>query len=802
MREYRLDLDVNHRTLAFSGSVQVHLEEAVRSLRLNTVRLEIEGVEPAGRWTARPESEETEFELGSPTDELTVRFRGRATDQGLLGLYRSRYGNSHILTTQCAATAARNLFPCLDRPDRRAVVRLRLTIDAGLEAIFNTPERARELHGGRITIEFEPTPPMATYLTYLAVGRFDWLRNPEVRPAIAVAAPPGRAASGQFAVDRASEILPAFESYFAIPFPLAKLDLIAVPEFAYGAMENWGAISFRDMRLLVDRSTSALQRRATLTTIAHEIAHQWFGNLVTMEWWTDIWLNESFATFMEEKILERLEPASRPLDDLLLDWTGPALLGDSLPSTHPVSVPVERPEEIGQIFDEISYGKGSAVLRMVEAYVGPEPFRAGVNAYLKEHAYGNAASEDLWRALEGAAGTGLRPMLAAWVTRPGLPVVRARRVDGAIELTQERFLLDGRHRAEAWPIPLSVPTGAERSRPRLDGPGPIRIPDPGGPVRLNVGSSGFYRVHYDPELYDRLLAGLAALPSEERWSVVTDLAAFLVSGDIPPDRYFGFLDAARAEEDPLVVHELAKQLATSSPGRSPLALGALLQDRASFRAHAAPFLAAQVHRLGLVDRPDEPETVPVVRGIVAASALAFDPALGDALAERFEAYGSVAPDLRWPVLFAFGRRGGDAEFDRLVRLLPNAADEGEANRQERALARFPHAHLVERALELALSPVVNRAHLVSVVREAALNPVGRSVTWEWIRTVLPTVQDRYRGTSVIGQILETALPFAALGRAEEARAELAAHPFAEGARGTDKGLAMLGLYERLLGSVA
>ena len=251
------------------------------------------------------------------------------------------------------------------------------------------------------------------------MGKFDWFPVEGRRNRVRVAAPPGRGPPGSSRSTHAAEILPAFESVLRDPYPLAKLDLIAVPEFAYGAMENWGAISFRDMRLLVEADTNARQKRETLTTIAHEIAHQWFGNLVTMEWWTDIWLNESFATFMEEKIIERLYPTLGISDDFLLDWGSFARLGDSLETTHPIHVPVHHPDEISEIFDEISYGKGASVLRMVEALVGEEPFRAGVIAYLNQYAYGNATSENLWAALERASGVPVTGVLAAWVKRPG-----------------------------------------------------------------------------------------------------------------------------------------------------------------------------------------------------------------------------------------------------------------------------------------------------------------------------------------------------------------------------------------------
>jgi tricorn protease interacting factor F2/3 len=798
VREYRLDLDVRHADLSFSGTVEVVLDAPVRELRLNAVGLDVTCPVGGAHVSAHPELEEVWVDLPAPADRVGVGFRGRAAEKGLIGIYRSRYGPGHILTTQCEATGARQLFPCIDRPDRKAVLFLRLTIDAGLEAIFNTPESSSTDAGGRRTIVFAPTPAMSTYLTYLAVGRFDWNRGPPGRVRVSVAAPPGRAAAGAYAVARATEILDAFERYFGIPYPLPKLDLVAVPEFAFGAMENWGAISFREMRLLVDEQTDALQRQQTLFTIAHEIAHQWFGNLVTMAWWTDIWLNESFATLQEERVCEELYPASGALPDLLIGQMTAALTGDSSPSTHPVSVTVERPEEIGQIFDDISYGKGCAVLRMVEAFIGPPAFRRGVTQYLRDHAYGNAASDDLWTALERSAGRPLRPLLAAWLTRPGLPLLRARLDGGTVRLTQERYSLDGAHTPETWPIPLAIRRAGTVDHRLVEGPSDAFPVGTDRSVHLNPSALGFYRVLYDPALYERLRADFATLPAVDRWVVLEDLLAFLLSGDVDRARYYEFLDASADASEYLVVLELASQLSSTSPGRQPTALGALLGRDPTFRSHATGFLRRQIARVGLDPRPGEAEEAQVLRGRLAASLVPLDDGFAHAIAGRFAAYRSVPPELRWPVVLATAQLGNDREFDTLLEGIGTAPDEEDAHRFERGLVRFRHPRLVERALSLMPGPTVNRAHVAAVLREAALNPEGRAAAWNWVRTRLHRAVDDYKGTPVVGDILRFTVPYAALGRAEEARSELDARPFVGAERGAAKGLFLLGVYERLL----
>src|ERR1700686_4964259 len=445
VREYRLTLEIEPDGQGFHGTVEIDVEGAGPPFPVNAVELEVTqarsgdgilGIE------AIPDRGEVKLTgLAGEKATVVLDFNGRVVEKGLVGLYRSRFGEDTFLTSQCAATEARRIFPCVDRPDAKASIALDLTVGIDDGVVFNTPVVEQKTRGKRKRLKFDPTPPMSTYLFYLGVGPIEELRGRASRVRLSVVAPAGRSDEGQFAIDHTSRILPAYEEYFQIPYPLTKLDLVAVPELSYGAMENWGAITFREMRLLIDDTSTSAQRREALSTLTHEIAHQWFGNLVTMAWWDDIWLNESFATFMEPKMIGRLYPDSVALADFVLGWTAPALVGDSLPGTHPVRAPVENVEEISQIFDEISYGKGSAILRMMESFLGEETFRKGVTAYLQKFKFGNARSEDLWAALEEAAGRPVRDVLDGGGGRPGLPVVAMRTEEGKGTLTQRRFSL-------------------------------------------------------------------------------------------------------------------------------------------------------------------------------------------------------------------------------------------------------------------------------------------------------------------------------------------------------------------------
>ncbi len=379
--------------------------------------------------------------------------------------------------------------------------------------------------------------------------------------------PPGRRESGRYALESGSRILRACEEYYGVPYPLSKLDLIAVAEHAFGAMENWGAISFQETRLLVDSSSSSFAQRDVFETVAHEIAHQWFGNLVTMSWWDDIWLNESFASLMETVITDRIAPVLDPWTDFFLRTAGmaQAMGGDSLRATHPIRVTVHRPEEISQIFDEISYGKGSSVLAMLNRHLGDDRFRAGVTEYLERFRLRNARTDDLWAALERASGEPVSAIAGPWIDRPGFPVVSARIGPKGLELEQRRFSYLGSHEEDPWPMTMLLDVDGQRQRLRWD-TRTLTVPvTPTATIHLNPDGVGFYRVLYDRTLYDRLLTALPSMKAADRWVVLSDLAAFVMSGDADWSTYIRFVRALGATNDRLVVEPICSSRGLRAP---------------------------------------------------------------------------------------------------------------------------------------------------------------------------------------------------------------------------------------------
>ncbi len=763
-------------------------------LTLNSLGLQIRSAEAAGRpLTVRSDPKKESIELGPlPTrcEEVRIVYEGKASPDGLTGFYRSHQGErGSILTTHLAPAAARRVLPCVDEPKAKAVFELEVTTDADVEVIFNTDPVEVRPHGTRRSWKFLPTPKMATYLFYLGIGKFDTLEGKEGEVRVSVKCPPGMKGSSTWALENGIKSVGAFAEYYGIPYVLPKLDLVSVRDFAAGAMENWGAITFRESAILANEGTSTFRRQVIAEIVAHEIAHQWFGNLVTMSWWNDIWLNESFATFMSYKMVDRFYPDWEILGQFMVGQSAPAFLGDSLENTHPIDVPVTNVEEIHQIFDEISYGKGASVLRMLEAFLGEEHFRAGVGSYLKRHAYGNAEGNDLWRALEEVSGVPVRRILDPWVHRPGHPVVRVRREGEKLHLTQERFRLDGRREEGTWPVPLNCRANGKGRRELFESAsGELVLPECDD-LSLNAGGVGFYRVRYDLPTYQRLQRHFPSLPAPERWSILRDLFAFLLSGEVEPALYREFLDQSRHEQDWMVALEAEGQAQK---------LHAVLGAEGPMAESIRHFLVEQSTRLGLRKRPGEGPSNGIIRESVLHDRAYLDPEFAQSLAGRFGSWGEQDPDLREAIAVGYARTEESSAIGPLLALARSARSETELEPVLAGLVSFRDSSLVQSALEWALSGESPRGTLALFGSSAARNPGARKVVWTWFRDHLPDFERAYNGTGMLTLMVERVVPYVGLGREEEVRRFLGERRIAEAETGVRKGLELLGIYGGLL----
>jgi len=779
---YDLFIDLDFQGLKFKGTLRAKLQTE-EDVVLNSVALEI----------MRVSSGATSFQFSQRKDDLTIKtgpfdgvleveYAGRIPDS-LAGIYRAPYDKTHIVTTHFEAAQARRMFPCIDRPDTKAKFKLAVRIDTDLEAISNMPIESLQVDGKKKIVTFKETPRMSTYLLYLGVGRFQIEASKVGNTDIFLAATPGKAKAAAFAQGEARKAIEFFNSYYGIPYALPKVHLIAVPEFAMGAMENWGAITFRELLLLVDANTSSRLKMRAAMAIAHELAHQWFGDLVTMKWWDDIWLNESFATFMAYKAIDSEHPEWKVWTSFFngeprVETLAGAMERDSLKSTHPIHVQVNTPDEIEQIFDAISYGKGAHVLQMIEAYVGERPFREGVQRYLGSHAYGNATGDDLWSEIEAVSGKHVKAIMSSWIRQAGFPVLTVSMHDGRITLRQERFLMYGEPEKVTWPIPVIVDVNGERQSLLMESAeGHIEVKDLRS-LRVNPDRTGFYGVYYDG--MDDII-WQSGLSSYDRWGIIFDAFSFLLSRKISFNQYLTVLSRYRLEADTLPAQEVSDQLAL---------LYTLVPSRISETSRNFHHTLLEA----LNDRTDEKSSI--LRGTVACRLALIDPACATELGRDFKDYGRVPPDMRLAVATAYARSTNDIEG--LTRVYHESSSDEDRIKFLDSMTTFSDEGLVRRTLNFALSGEVKRQDVIWVVLGATENPQAKDTTWNWLKSNVDKLQALYQSTGLLSQAFMSVIPILCVGRLAEAEDFFATHQIPDADAGIKTGLEKLQAYDRLV----
>jgi tricorn protease interacting factor F2/3 len=787
IKEYALSLDVDFNTLKFKGHEQITIEDPERELILDSYGLQISSVKVAGRDV--PFEIDSKLKIrGATQNVVSIDYEGMVTEKTLYGVYKSKYGSDYFVTTDFEPNGARLLFPCVDNPSFKAVFSLDVTTQKGLTVVSNARTKSVTDIGDKARHVFEKTPKMSTYIFYLGIGRFDETTLRDGNVEFRILARPGHASKGRYALENASKFLRSYEEYYGIPYPLSKLDLIGLPEYASGAMENWGAITFREIVLLVDENSSVSNKRSVTSVLGHEIAHMWFGDLVTMRWWNDLWLNESFATFMESKMTDKIYPEWNVVSDFVQQTTSSSLHSDSLSSTHPIDVKVNAPEEISQIFDEISYGKGASVLRMIEAWIGKEAFRAGVSSYLSKFRYMNAEGKDLWKCLEDSSGQPVSETMEAWVKKPGFPVVAVSLVQAKLEFSQERFFLGSKRVPDVWPVPISLAINGEEKKFVMKDRAfelPIKNVET---LKVNLGQTGFYRVIYDQKLYSIIEREFAILGAFDRWGIVSDLFAFLLAGRVTVDQYLALAERASNESDYLVADAVTTQLQFLrfiSP-ENPMVKQVYLNHHRT-----------QINRLGLDPRESEKDTDKILRGRVAAGLALIDEGFARELSGRFEKYETVDPNLRVAVAVSFAQTTGAEGFDRLVGTMKRMGNEADVVKIYVGLASFRNPALVRKTLDLCISGEISRADSLYAVIDATQNPYVRETTWNWVKENFHVFRELFKGTPYVSQLMQEVISKAGIGREEDVREYVSKTSIEEADKGIKKGLELLEIYSSL-----
>ncbi|MEM2786574.1 MAG: M1 family aminopeptidase, partial [Candidatus Nitrosotenuis sp.] len=636
---------------------------------------------------------------------------------------------------QFEAADARRAFPCWDEPAAKATFDVALIVEKNHTAISNTNIISMKKLGNKTLYKFARTPIMSTYLLYLGVGEFEFLSGKIGKTVIRIATTKGNSSKGKFSLDICKKLLKAYENYFGIKYPLPKLDLIAVPDFASGAMENWGAITFRETILLYDQKTSSTQTKQHIAeVVSHELAHQWFGNLVTMEWWNDLWLNESFATFMATKFVDKFYPEWKLWDQFLEDTMNTAMAIDALHSSHPIDVKVNSPSEIREIFDAISYDKGGCVLRMLENFVTEKIFRAGLRKYLKKFAYKNAKGNDLWDAIGKEAKMPVRAMVNSWLKQVGFPLVEVQKQDSKLLISQKRFVHEKKGKEKGlWQIPLSVSQDHKIIRKLVTkSHAVIRIREL--PLVVNSGRAGFYRVKYSQDL----LYGLRPLISEktlshiDRWALQNDLFALCVSGDSTIRNYLDFTSNYEDEDDYITQSNVASNLY--------FLYNKAIMEPFSYEIKNAihNFLRTLYDKVGWDAKANEPHTNKLLRSFVlgALGRLDDDEILSEAN-KRFTAYlknpSSLDPDIQEAVFSIVAWSGNSLTYKKLLELYRKVTTQEEKIRFLGALCSFKDEKLLKNTLDLSQSKEVRSQNMHMPIMKVAANPYGKKILWPWLK---------------------------------------------------------------------
>ncbi len=793
VERYRLQLSLDAPQPTFHGTVEIEMVDAPANLAVNAVGLTPRQAQVNGSpVSVEIHADQQEWVLrgspASPRAQVRLEFEGSAAGSSLVGYYRSRFGHDHIFSTDFEPASARQAFPCIDRPDQKAIFDVEIEAASDQSVIFNTPPVEILFEGQRRRWKFQSTPPMATYLVFWGVGPFQEKSSRAFRVPIHLAYPKGREDATGFALDATPRLLAAFEAYYGVPYPLPKLHLVPVAEYGAGAMENWGAITFRERILLIEPKSSVILRRLSASVIAHELAHMWFGDLVTMAWWNDLWLNESFATFMGTKMQDRVFPEHEAFSTLLVGRTAGALFLDGMESTHPIRVEVKDPLEIRQVFDGISYGKGASVLRMIEAYLGEDVFRQGVHEYLKEFAFGNSRGSDLWRHLAQASHQPVDRILETWTGVPGYPVLSVRRTGSTVKITQHPFRYLGTPPDQLWPVPLTYRIGTQEGRLLLEGAEATLEAPVDSPVLLNAGRHGFYRVEYDVSGSEALARAWPGLSPVDRWGILDDLYAFLQAGRVDFAEYRRWVERTLDTPDHILVLQLEGQLT---------ALARLVNYAGPVAALQQEFLARQRHRLGLDPKANEPENQAAEREPILIESAVSDPATARTLAARFPRYDDQDPSLRTAILIGRVREGGPEGFAGLRAALLKETRDEEGVRLVNALAYARSADQLGDLLQLTLSGQVSRIYLVQALITSSGSPEGAAPSWEFFRTHLDGIRQIVQGTPFVSSLPEFCFPRWGLVDGNALRHFLSAHPLPEMDRGIRKGLERLQILEGL-----
>ncbi len=762
---YTLTIKPDLEASIFTGKeiINILIDKTIKNITLHSKDIKIETVELiqgkniqfAQKISYDIKSETTTFtfkqQIKKGKAKLSLVFEGIINDS-LRGFYRSTYTIDnkikYITTTQFEATDARRAFPCFDEPTHKAIFDISLIVPGAHTAISNTiPTSIKEHEGGYKIIKFASTPRMSTYLLAFIIGEFEFIEGyTKDKVQVRVFTTKGKKHQAKFALEVAIKSLEFYNDYFDIDYPLLVLDLIAIPDFESAAMENWGAITFRETAILVDDEHSSLSNKQWVAiVIAHEIAHQWFGNLVTMEWWTDLWLNEGFASYMENYCVNHMFPEWHVWDLYLADRYSIALRLDALANSHPIEVTVHHPNEINEIFDMVSYAKGSAIIRQLAEYLGQDTFREGLRHYLKKHSYKNTNTVDLWNSFEKVSKKKVREIMNSWTKKTGYPLVTLAQTKHGYIAKQERFFssrLSSKANIEntTWQIPFSYESNNTTLKVLSTKKSIPLIGTSIGKVNKNEGS--FMRTRYDKSTLARLKTEIenGTLGTKDRLGLIRDLFALAEGGYIPTVEALEFSLSYKNEKEYIVWSELASGISR---------VYNIISDqpfKEKYKLYVLSLFSPLAERMTFEKKKDEVHSDTFLRNLV----LSYAGSYGDkniikkakSLFTNMKSH-TIAADIRTVVYTIVASNGGKKEWEQFKKLFTAEELHEEKDRYGRALTSFRDKTLLAKTLMFTLSNDVRTQDATFMIGAVWQNTHGRDLTWQFVKHNWTTILKNY-----------------------------------------------------------
>lgn len=820
---YLVDVQPNLETFTFEGvvTVQLHCDCESSRIHFNANELEIKNVDvctlqgedqqkvPVGQalpFSYRQEDQSVFVNLPKSIAagerlEMVVQYSGILNDK-MNGFYRSTYrdvdGQEKVMAcTQFEVSDARKALPCWDEPEKKAIFSVILRVPRHLTAVSNMPIIAEEvLEGDLKKVTFDKTPIMSTYLLAFVVGEMEYVEDVTSEGTLVrVYAPAGKKEHGRFALKVARDCLPFFTEYFGIAYPLPKVDLLAIPDFAAGAMENWGCITYRETALLVDPdNSSAIHTTWVSLVVCHELAHQWFGNLVTMRWWDDLWLNEGFATWVEYLATDHLFPEWNVWNQFVTMDMASAFSLDSLENSHPIQQTVNTTAEADEMFDSISYSKGCALIRQLAEFLGLEKFRNGLRIYLKRFEYSNAETTDLWTALSESSGMDVNALMTSWTKQTGYPVVQVKETTWSPEkavltLSQERYLPSARGNppAQTWMVPITYLTskGVFGTLTFDSAEGTLEVADPRDWIKFNPGMTGFYLVNYSEERWIALKSGIeqGAFSELDRLGLQNNILCLAQCKYVSTGLALKFVEVYREEDSFTVWTDLLSNLADF---KWLLSNNEQLLEK--YKNFERTLLTHACEKLGWDPVPGELHGNATLRPMLLRRlGSAGEQQILDQAMDRFQSHLSgdkaIHADLRAAVFAMALSEGGRDALDALLKIYRNADASEEKNRVLRSLGSISDPAVLEDALSFVMGSEVKSQDCVPALGSVCANPKHIGRVWQLFKDQFQVFQDRYGGGGfLLPRMIKCFENFYTEEMASEVESFFAEHPIPVAAR--------------------